>query len=210
MFSLVDCQFLCMVSILCSIFQKIEPWEKPMCHFVRISRKMEIIGQTLAFLFSMTKGVRRVDPTTHTAQFTFSNSFVQWMNNKMLPQILVKVSLPSNLRNSAVDAFDEEVWPYQKYENDWGQEIATLDSMACRNSGRACFSTNAWMLRLCCQACCCMKGDSLECLFSFSKVPSAMSWDEATQETISFAGVSYPCVLDKKFAMCVPDAFCVL
>ena len=43
-------------------FRKIEPWEGPICHLVPISRKMGIICQVLAFLFSIIKGVGRVVP----------------------------------------------------------------------------------------------------------------------------------------------------
>ena len=45
---------------------------------------------------------------------------------------------------------------------------------------------------------------------SGSSVTSAMSWEEAPFETISSADVSYQCVLDNEFGMCVPDAFCVV
>ena len=30
------------------------------------------------------------------------------------------------MRNSAFAAIDEKVWPYQKYDDDWGRDITTL------------------------------------------------------------------------------------
>ena len=68
MFLLVVCQCFWLVSISSIVFRKIEPWEGPICHLAPVSGKMEIIGQALAFLFSIIKGVGRVGPTTRAAQ----------------------------------------------------------------------------------------------------------------------------------------------
>ena len=68
MFLLVVCQGFWLVSISSQLFRKIEPWEGPICHLVPISRKMEIVGQVLAFLFSIIKGVGRVVTSCHSIE----------------------------------------------------------------------------------------------------------------------------------------------
>jgi len=50
------------------LFRTIEPWEGPICHLVPISRKMEIVGQVLAFLFSIIKGAGRVVTSCHSIE----------------------------------------------------------------------------------------------------------------------------------------------
>ena len=68
MFLLAVCQGFCLVSISSQLFRKIEPWEGPICHLVPISRKMEIVGQVLAFLLSIIKGVGRVVTSRHSIE----------------------------------------------------------------------------------------------------------------------------------------------
>ena len=88
MFLLVVCQGFWLVSISSQLFRKIEPWEGPICHLVPISRKMEIVGQVLAFLFSIIKGVGRVVTSFHSIEGCSS---------------LDSVVLPSGLQSLAFD-----------------------------------------------------------------------------------------------------------
>ena len=68
MFLLVVCQGFWLVSISSQLFRKIEPWEGPIGHLVPISRKMEIVGQVLAFLLLIIKGVGRVVTSRHSIE----------------------------------------------------------------------------------------------------------------------------------------------
>jgi hypothetical protein len=88
MFLLVVCRGFWLVSISSQFFRKIEPWEGPICHLVPISRKMEIVGQVLAFLFSIIKGVGRVVTSCHSIEGCSS---------------LDSVVLPSGLQSLAFD-----------------------------------------------------------------------------------------------------------
>ena len=102
MFLLVVCQCFWLVSISSQFFRKIEPWEGPICHLVPISRKMEIVGQVLAFLFSiinldsvvLPSGLQSLAfdnvlsqtvPPLGLHSLTFSNSFDQRLDNMTLP-----------------------------------------------------------------------------------------------------------------------------
>ena len=69
-------------------FRKIEPCEVLICHLVPISQKMEIVGQVLAFLFSIIKGVGRVVTSCHSIEGCSS---------------LDSVVLPSGLQSLAFD-----------------------------------------------------------------------------------------------------------
>ena len=119
MFLLLVCQGFWLVSISSQLFRKIEPWEGPICHLVPISRKMEIVGQVLAFLFSIIKGVGRVVTSCHSIEgcssldsvvlpsglqsFAFDNVFSQTVPPLGLHSLTFSNSLKARQYDSAID-----------------------------------------------------------------------------------------------------------